>query len=359
MFKKQTYNIPSYQGISPIIANGYRIQCGRPYIVKNLLLKSQVSMLAGPPNLGKSSIVASLAAHVASGRDIGPIRTEKAVVLYIAAEDANGILERAWPMMHNAEATNTAPLAVFDMAFNLMNIAEIESFIEYTYRLREAVNYDALFIVIDTLNLSIGDGDENSAQDMGRVIGHAQKIARKTEAHVMIVHHTGTSADDRPRGSTAMIGNIDTLLTLAAAQTPGQVVMVQQKQRSVRKGDAIQFEIRAEEVGEDDDGQIITVPHAVYVGQGGKPAMKTRVKAVSAQAERVADIRRVLQEAADQTPGAWTAVDDVKTRLGAPFQNCSAGALRKAIKRALDQLQTDGIIEGNNNRQYRLLVTRH
>ena len=92
-------SFPSFRGHCPVSANNFAISLNRPYIVKGLLLAGQVGMFAGPSNMGKSSISACLAAHVAMGRDVGDMRVNRSAVIYAAAEDAEGIQERAFPFM--------------------------------------------------------------------------------------------------------------------------------------------------------------------------------------------------------------------------------------------------------------------
>ena len=66
----------------------------REYLVKNLLLFGQVSMLAGPPNTGKTSLIASIAGHAAHGDSLGGRQVAKAATLYVAAEGPYGVVER-------------------------------------------------------------------------------------------------------------------------------------------------------------------------------------------------------------------------------------------------------------------------
>ena len=78
------------------------------------------------------------------------------------------------------------------------------------------------------------DGDGNSSRDTGKVLANTQRLAQKTDAHVLIVHHTGASENSRPRGSTTLTANVDTGMTLHkadAAQPKGTVFINVHKQR--------------------------------------------------------------------------------------------------------------------------------
>lgn len=64
-------------------------------------------------------------------------------------------------------------------------------------------------VVVDTLARSYG-GDENSATDMSRFIRTCDAIREATGGAVLIVHHTPKEAGRGPRGSTALLGAVDT-----------------------------------------------------------------------------------------------------------------------------------------------------
>jgi RecA-family ATPase len=70
----------------------------------------------------------------------------------------------------------------------------------------EPYQYD--YIVLDTLR-EAHSGDENSSQDTARINRAIQRLIA-TGAAVDIVHHSGI-AGERPRGSTALFGNADTV----------------------------------------------------------------------------------------------------------------------------------------------------
>ena len=101
---------PQVLGCNTISANDHAPDPDPQYIVQHLLFPGQVSMFAGPSNLGKSAIIASIAAHVAMGRDICGMRVSRSAILYIAAEAPKGVLNRAFPYLSQT-AAQTAPAA--------------------------------------------------------------------------------------------------------------------------------------------------------------------------------------------------------------------------------------------------------
>lgn len=355
--------ILTFRGHRPLSVNDFQINPNRPYIVKGLLLSGQVGMFAGPSNMGKSSISACLAAHVAMGRDVGNIRVKRSAVIYVAAEDAEGIMERAYPFMQAAPG-GTAPFEVFDMALNLRDDAEIQEFGEYAVSFRDHSGCESLLIIIDTLNLSIGEGDENSARDMSQVFRNAQSLAKSTGAHVLFIHHVGTNDVGRPRGSSAMTANIDTLITLHPAEgadCEGAVFAVQKKQRRIPKGAPLAFRIEGFEAGYDDDGELFTVPIAYPFAPGSSlaPAHPGRAgigRKPSAANEKAEDVLRVLKDLSKVNTVQWHNATTIRDLTGTPFADArrkSSDALRKAVKRALESLLESGKVEVNSKSEFR------
>lgn len=332
-------------------APAFKINLNRNYLAKGLLLASQVSILVGPPNTGKSSVVACLAASISMGRAVGETRVKRAAVLYVAAEDPNGIAERAYGYFQT-EPTNLAHFYIHGFPVNLADEAEMKAFCGEARRLRREVDVANLLIVFDTLNLCIGDGDENSARDMSRVIGNAQRLARATRAHVMIVHHTSAADAGRPRGSTAMHGNADTLLVLRRAegeQGESLVLLTQEKQRSVQKGKPLVFSITGLEVGEDEDGETITVPIARPSVSSSSllPKVKEGRSSNSDGEARASEMWRILTELRLKAPGQFYDTKSLGGMAGESFEGLRTNpdSLRKAVRRALDTLTSEGKVE--------------
>lgn len=55
-------------------------------------------------------------------------------------------------------------------------------------------------IVIDTLSATTPGGNENSGEDMGRVLSHCKLLHRHTGALVVLIHHSGKDATKGARG---------------------------------------------------------------------------------------------------------------------------------------------------------------
>ncbi|NHM18011.1 AAA family ATPase [Tritonibacter mobilis] len=356
----------SFEGIrrgALVSANRFSINPNRPYIVKNLLLAGQVGMIAGEPNLGKSAIMSCIASHVAMGRNMGSMKVKRAAVLYVAAEDPEGILERAYPFMHSAP-DGAASFEVLDYAPDLTSEEEVHSFTDLACQFKARHEAENLLIIFDTLNLSIGDADENSARDMSKVFRNAQYIAKETGAHVLFIHHVGTSDKGRPRGSSAMTATLDTLLTLERAEdASGTVAMLnQKKQKRIRKGDSLAFRISSFEAGYDDDGELFTVPMAVPLKRDeslidSQPVTAKQHQKSQAPGARLAEVLDRLKALAAHDGGKWHSRIEIGKLVSGPFNDVrdNRDTLRKAVARALDDLVKEKYVEhdGSGNYRYR------
>jgi hypothetical protein len=215
-------------------------------------------------------------------------------------------------------------------------------------------------VVYDALNLCIGDGDENSARDMGRAIGNAQELARDTKAHVLIVHHTTATDPTKPRGSSAMVGNVDTVTVLRAVESDDGrsiTLLTQEKQRSQKKGSPICFEIGEYEIGYDDDGDRQTVAMAGLAQDPPSSPVKTPPPSKPTQAQlRARDVMTILAALAKQRPEAFHSAKDIGEATGPAFAAAKQkpDSLRRAVKKVLDDLIAEGRIEGDDS-GYRLV----
>ncbi len=337
-------------------ASDFVPELNRPYVVKNLLWPGEVGMIAGAPGLGKTTIVAALAAHASQGRNFGGLSVRNTLVIYYAAEDPNGVLRRAYPYT-SEPAFDTAPFYVVHDAPNLMNPTHVANITAFCAAKKRQHNADRVLVIFDTLNRCIGEADENSSSAMGTVVSNAGRIARATNASVLFVHHVGNGGSDRPRGSSAFEGNVDPLCILKKAPDTGNrkvVFLAAKKQKNAEEIGPIPFELASYHVGFDDDGDAVTFPMARAMEP--KVAAKVRAaananekpkKASDSKEARKTDVLRLLKEIAAADPRRAASAVTIGATCGAAFNGDreNPDSLRKAVKRALDALVEEGDIE--------------
>jgi hypothetical protein len=105
-----------------------------------------------------------------------------------------------------------------------------------------------VLVIIDTFAHALCGGDENSAQDVGALTSAITALIRSTGACVLVVHHSGKDATKGARGSSAILGALDTEISVnAGAFTPT-------KQRDLDMIPALYFKLRPVQIGIDEDG---------------------------------------------------------------------------------------------------------
>jgi len=332
----------------------------RPYLVKGLLLPKQISLLAAPSNTGKSCIVAALLAKLAQGHEFAGRKVRRSAVLYVGAEDPDGIAIRAEGHFATQEDKANSEFLVLDRAIDMSNRAISKRFIKDIKAYKKRVTAQRLIIVFDTLALSIGTANENDAGDMTGVMANARELVQETGAHVMFVHHTSAADPTKARGSTALVGNVDTVLVLKPISKV-RVFMEALKQRSMPREDDIGFEIVSIDYGVDDDGDMVTNPRADLVKDttGWTDPTASRKGKSSSQARANEVLRTLGQlEAEAQTGGAPLvfSTKEVADHVGAPFDRDSMKpeSLQKAVRDVLNALAGQGRVERLGTQGYQL-----
>lgn len=174
------------------------------WLVKNVIPSDSMGMVFGASQTFKSFVALDAALHVAHGLPWLGRRTKQGDVVYLAAEGGTGLWKRihAWHKARKIPWDKT-PLQVVPIALDLTQDA---------WKVVEKVQSRGLnpaLVVIDTLSQTYA-GEENSANEVAayfRELG--TRIRELWHCAVMIIHHSGHEATQRPRGSTAMMANVD------------------------------------------------------------------------------------------------------------------------------------------------------
>ncbi len=127
-------------------------------------------------------------------------------VVYVMGENANTYGERmkAW-LTYNELIEPPPHFWALRKGIRLMDDQQVDAFIEFIKPIQPQV------IILDTLSTCIaGDGDENKAQDMQKVVGNANRIRDEVQCTVWIIHHTGKSGDYR--GSSVLHADVDMVI---------------------------------------------------------------------------------------------------------------------------------------------------
>lgn len=174
-------------------------------VIDRVLFRDSLAWLHGKPGHGKSFVALDWAGSVSTGRTWhGHPVSNPGGVVYLVAEGVTGVRQRvrAWERVAGATMTGVQFLPV---AVQLLSPTDRDAFAALVAELAPAL------VVIDTQARVTVGADENSAQDMGRLVAAADAIRENTGACVLLVHHEARSGDTL-RGSTALEGAAHTLI---------------------------------------------------------------------------------------------------------------------------------------------------
>jgi putative DNA primase/helicase len=107
-------------------------------------------------------------------------------------------------------------------------------------------------IFIDTLNRAAPGLDENSSQDMGRVLAGMKRLQELTGGLVLIVHHTGKDASKGLRGHSSLFAALDGAIEVERSAT-GRCWSAA-KVKDGEDGKQIAFRLHVVDLGKDADG---------------------------------------------------------------------------------------------------------
>lgn len=320
------------------------------YAVKGLLHIGESSLLYGPPALGKTAIVAAIAAHSALGRDFADCLTQKTVVIYFAAEDSVGVHKRAFPYLSSPDFA-PAPFYVVPTGFNMTDSKAVASVIGFVKDVMAYHNTSQSLVVFDTLNRMLGLNDENSSAVIGTYMANAEKIAKATNAACLTVHHSGKGNTRSARGSSAISGNADNVFRLECSKNDRSLIhLVPEKLKSSEITKVYGFRLESHFIGFDRDGEKKYYPKAVPQGATGvapKNAANDNRPVRNQSDERKDEVLRVLMEEATVGSNDHLTPPQIAERTGEAFRNIrdNRDSHIKAVKRSLKSLVEQRAIE--------------
>lgn len=184
------------------------------WLIEGFLPKPGIVVLYGQPGSGKTFAALGMALAVANEQETCmEMHVHSTDVLYIAAEGAHGLKSRvrAYEVCHGGIENKVRFLTE---APNLLDNTALD---ELLCALNEQ-SFRPGLIVIDTLARVVPGADENSAQDMGRLVAALDTLKTEFGAVVMVVHHTVKNTNEE-RGSSALRGAADLMILCTKVTT--------------------------------------------------------------------------------------------------------------------------------------------
>ncbi|KAK1548907.1 hypothetical protein Q3G72_011785 [Acer saccharum] len=170
------------------------------WIIKGLLPQAALAVVFGPSGSGKTFFAMDMAVCVAQGRPWRGVPVEAGGVAYVVAEGAGGFVDRAQAYCHQEGIKpGELPLHILADAPNLMQNPDVTDLV---LALKACGPLSVIFM--DTYARVMGNGNENEAQDVNRVVRNCALIHAATGAIVVLIHHSGKDSTSGARGSSAL-----------------------------------------------------------------------------------------------------------------------------------------------------------
>ena len=217
------------------------------WIVKGLIPNASLGVIYGASGSGKSFFVLDLMAAVARAVAWRDLKVKGARVCWIAAEGQEDMRKRVQAYcQHQGILPTDLPMDFIDQAPNFMEAADIKAVIK---QMRLKGQHDV--VVVDTLAQVMAGGNENSGEDMGKVLAYCREITRLTGAMVILIHHSGKDESRGARGWSGLRAAADFEFEIIRADEDRVATVT--KMKGGADGDEYGFRLQTIVVGKDDD----------------------------------------------------------------------------------------------------------
>ena len=308
----------------------------RAALVKGLLLRSSFALVFGPPKQGKSTVLLDIAYHVASGKDWRDLKVKGGPVVYLAYEGYSSLPDREAAILKHHGGSGEMPFVISEARHDLSQPDGRKATLDFIKELTRVTfqGQAPVLIIIDTvakvLSKFAKGGDENSAADMSVLCDALEALAAETGACVVAVHHTGKDKKKGARGSNALLGAVDTAISV-----DDRTITVED-QRDLPSGLSWGFNLHPVHVRDDDDGDAVAA--CVALPDGARRA--TKRERLSGQPKKALDaLIAVGEPAAD---GAWREAFEAKAW---PVDPPAIKVRTQAWRRVVEALVEGGHIE--------------
>ena len=266
----------------------------KSWLVHNLLGDGDASVMYGKPGDGKSVLAEDLALHVAAGRLWHGRKVKQGVVVFVALERQK-LVERRAIAFREKYGLKDLPFAIIGGVYDFRNPQIVAAIISIVKEVEAATGQQVVLIVIDTISRALCGGDENSPRDMGAIVAATSRLQTETAAHVCWIHHIPIDGTERLRGHGALLGAMDTTISVVK-QAEGVRTATVAKSNDSEEGEGVAFTLDSVVIGEDSDGNVTTAPVVVPVEGGPR-----RQPPKSGRLPKAAQIAlRALAEALDE-----------------------------------------------------------
>jgi hypothetical protein len=194
-------------------------------LVEGLISENSFCVMYGAPGSGKSFCALDIGLSIASGIPWHDKQTQQGSVLYIAGEGVGGLKRRVKAFQYYHGLSSIGSFYVLQQAVNFRD----ESSVKRLLKSIDRVGGDFNAVFVDTVARALPGSDENSATDMGAFVDACDRVRHHTGAAVVGIHHSGKDMSRGMRGSSALLGAVDT--SIEVKNTDGLICLKNEKQK--------------------------------------------------------------------------------------------------------------------------------
>jgi hypothetical protein len=245
------------------------------WLIKGILARGETSAWIAPPGAMKSALLAEAAICVGAGLDWHGYRNKGAAgVLYFAIERSDLVKRRLRAHRARLGLAGT-PICVSSATIDLTHPEAFKKVIDTIRDAKTILGDDIGLVIIDTFAklIAAAGGDENSAKDQGAVFANVQRVKNVTGVHVALIGHTGKDESRGARGSNALLGDVDVMVSISGDEIKSVTVT---KANDAPEGPLFSFKSEVHDFGLDEDGDPITVNIVSSEEVSSQLAKKTR-----------------------------------------------------------------------------------
>lgn len=235
-------------------------------LIDGVINKGTFAVLYGKPKTSKTFNAIDMCMCIALGKPwAGRYETNQGAAFYVALEGGTKVHARVAAAKVHHKAPEHTPFYLLPATVNLVGSDGDAKEIARLANLAAARSGVPLaIVVIDTVHRSMSGGDENSTTDMGAFVANIDLIREQTGAAVLAIHHTGKDETKGMRGSSALLGAIDTEIFI-----DGEGQMSTNNQRDLQENDNLAIATLVDVVvGARSDGAPVSSAAVVYAEVG-------------------------------------------------------------------------------------------
>lgn len=183
------------------------------WIIHELIQTNSTILFYGPSTVGKSFSALEMMFALACQHEGIFKPLVEGLILYVVGEGLGGLGVRlkAWELDRELSLPEKNP-AFVGQPIQIANPKSRRLFVDALRK--EFGERKPLLIIFDTLARCAVSLDENSAKDMGELVEGLEQLRLELQCSIMLVHHSTKANPKTERGSGAVFGAVDTVLSL-------------------------------------------------------------------------------------------------------------------------------------------------